>query len=335
MDKPPLAADARRREAGGRRERVAKPVRTGYIGAMVNPRTPRRTLRFSLATMSQASALLAVVCLAVGATGASAQAPPPVSQPSSPRVAAVTAQAVYAGENKPVRGGLIWRVLQEDPDGSMPAIVARSTDAVARFELPAGAYILHATYGYASGWRRITVGANAVNERVTLSAGALKLAGSIADRPIATNLLTFSVFVPLAGNSEGRLVAENLRAGDLLRLPEGTYHVVSTYGDANAIRRADIKVESGRLVEATIMHRAAKATLKLVAQPGGEAFAGTNFTVLTPGGDVIREAIGAFPEVILAEGEYMLIARQEDKVHTHEFRIEAGLDRDIEVVVGR
>jgi hypothetical protein len=111
--------------------------------------------------------------------------------------------------------------------------------------------------------------------------------------------------------------------------------VVSTHGDANAIRRSDIKVESGRLIEATIQHRAAKATLKLVAQRGGEAFAGTAFTVLTPGGDVIREAIGAFPEVILAEGEYVLIARQGGQVHTAEFKIEAGFDKDVEVIVGR
>jgi hypothetical protein len=174
-----------------------------------------------------------------------------------------------------------------------------------------------------------------LSERVSLSAGGLSLGGVIVDRPVPANAISFSVFVPLAGNSEGRLVAENVKAGDILRLPEGTYHVVSIYGDANAIRRADVKVESGKLVEATLFHRAAKATLKLVQTPGGEAFAGTAFSVLTPGGDVIREAIGAFPEVILAEGEYVLIARQGGQVHTHEFKIEAGLNRDIEVVVGR
>ena len=65
---------------------------------------------------------------------------------------------------------------------------------------------------------------------------------------------------------------------------------------------------------------------------GGEAFAGTAFTVLTPGGDVIREAIGAFPSVTLAEGEYVLIARHDGKVHTREFKIESGLDRDIEII---
>ena len=63
-----------------------------------------------------------------------------------------------------------------------------------------------------------------------------------------------------------------------------------------------------------------------------KAFAGTAFSVLTPGGDVIREAIGAFPSLTLAEGEYVLIARHEGQVYTREFKVESGQDRDIEVL---
>jgi hypothetical protein len=154
----------------------------------------------------------------------------------------------------------------------------------------------------------------------------------VSESPIPANRVSFSVYVPEPQNSEGRLVVANAKADDMIRLPEGTYHVVSTYGDANAIMRSDLKVESGRVTEATLNHRAATLTLKLVGSEGGEAIAGTTFSVLTPGGDVIREAIGAFPSVTLAEGEYVLIARHEGKVHTREFRVESGLDRDIEVI---
>ena len=91
-------------------------------------------------------------------------------------------------------------------------------------------------------------------------------------------------------------------------------------------------IETGKITDATLHHRAAKVTLKLVAQAGGEAFAGTAFSVLTPGGDVIREAIGAFPQVILAEGDYVLIARQEGQVYSRDFKDESGIDRDIEVL---
>jgi hypothetical protein len=254
----------------------------------------------------------------------------------APQRQGVNLTAIYATENKPIPSGLVWRVLVEDANGAPARIVARSNEPRANFNLEPGAYVVHAAYGFASGFKRVVVPASGnLNERVAISAGGLSLAGVIGDRPIPPSDISFSVFVPLAGNSEGRLVADAVKAGDVLRLPEGTYHVVSIHGDANAIRRADVKVESGKLVEATLHHRAARATLKLVAVPGGEAFAGTAFSVLTPGGDVIREAIGAFPEVILAEGEYVLIARQAGQVHTQEFRIEAGLDRDIEVVVGR
>ena len=108
--------------------------------------------------------------------------------------------------------------------------------------------------------------------------------------------------------------------------------MVSTYGDSNAIMRADLKVEAGKVTEATINHRAATVTLKLVASAGGEAFAGTAFSVLTPGGDVIREAIGAFPSVTLAEGDYVLIARHEGQVYTREFKVESGNNRDVEIM---
>lgn len=241
--------------------------------------------------------------------------------------------ALFSGANKPIQSGLAWRVLLDKGDGTPAQIVARSTQANPAFALAPGNYVIHAAYGFASGTKRVTLNAGAtLNERLNVNAGALKLAGSIADNPIPVSRVNFSIYVPLQGNSEGRLVVANAKAGDIIRLPEGTYHVVSTYGDSNAIQRSDIKVESGKLTEATLHHRAARVTLKLVAQNGGEAFAGTAFSVLTPGGDVIREAIGAFPEMILAEGDYVLIARQEGQIFTREFKVETGLDRDIEVL---
>jgi hypothetical protein len=69
-----------------------------------------------------------------------------------------------------------------------------------------------------------------------------------------------------------------------------------------------------------------------VVERGGEALANTAWSVLTPGGDVIKESIGAFPRVILAEGEYRAIARNEGKVFERDFNVVAGVDGDIEVI---
>ena len=270
-------------------------------------------------------------------SAASAQSPavPSMSQSLPPITLGqvmLNAGATFAGSNEPIRSGLVWRIYEDRGDASQPTIVARSTGSMPSFTLSPGNYIIHVAYGFASASKRISVQRGNLNERLAINAGALQLKGAVGGSPIPANRLTFSVYVPEVQNSEGRLVIADAKANDMIRLPEGTYHVVSTYGDANAIMRSDLKVESGRVTEATLNHRAATVILKLVASAGGEAFAGTAFSVLTPGGDVIREAIGAFPSLTLAEGDYVLIARHEGQVYTREFKVESGQDRDVEVL---
>jgi hypothetical protein len=239
--------------------------------------------------------------------------------------------AAYAGENKLIPHGLIWRVFRMDGQNE-PQLMAQSGDAQPVIALPPGEYVVHVAYGLAGSTRKVLVGSGTTTERVPLSAGALTVRGSILDQIIPAGRLQISVFIPQPGASEGRLVTASLRTGEVLRLPEGTYHVVSSYGDSNSIVRADIRVASGKTVEADMRHRAATITLKLVSNPGGEARANTAWSVLTPGGDVIREAIGAFPSMTLAEGDYVAIARNDGRVYQSEFKIRSGLDRDVEVL---
>jgi hypothetical protein len=285
--------------------------------------------------MPLARTILGIAIMLLSAALAVAQTPlplPPAPTPGgTPERSTVQLSAVFAGEQRPVQSGLIWRLYEEKLDGSQPTLVEKSTAPTPSFSVRPGNYVVHAAYGFAGSSRRIAVQSGLVVERLAISAGALKVGGAIGETPITANRLAVSVYVPIGSNSEGRLVVGNVRGGEIVRLPEGTYHVVSTYGESNAITRADLSVEAGRMTEATLNHRAATVTLKLVAVAGGDAFAGTAFSVLTPGGDVIREAIGAFPSVTLAEGDYVLIARHEGQVYTREFKVESGLDRDIEV----
>jgi hypothetical protein len=282
----------------------------------------------------------------LAASAASAQTTPAVpsltQQPLAPtptpkpvEKVMLSTGAAFAENDQPIRSGLVWRIFEDKGDSAPPTIVARSNSPTPDFTLPPGNYIVHVAYGFAGASKRISIQSGRLTERLAISAGALRLHGAVGETPIPASRISFAVYVPIGPNSEGRLVISNAKANEIIRLPEGTYHVVSTYGDGNAIMRSDLKVEAGQITEATLNHRAATVTLKLVANEGGEAFAGTAFTVLTPGGDVIREAIGAFPSVTLAEGEYVLFARHEGKVYTKEFKVESGLDRDIEIVAPR
>ena len=115
-------------------------------------------------------------------------------------------------------------------------------------------------------------------------------------------------------------------------LPEGTYYIVSNYGDGNSVVRSDLRVQAAKLTDIVVTHRAAVITLKLVNDPAGEALANTQWTVLTPGGDVIKELIGAFPRVVLAEGDYRVIARNEGRTFQRDFKVITGVDGEVQVL---
>jgi hypothetical protein len=239
--------------------------------------------------------------------------------------------ATLGGQSGLVRSGLIWRLYKET--GDEPQLVQEVEQPAPTFSVEPGVYVVHVTFGLASATKRIVMGPTAISESLVINAGALVLGGVIGDSPIPADRLKFNVYVPIGNDPEARVVISDVSGGRLIRLPEGTYRIVSTYGDSNAISNADLKVESGRVTEATLRHRAATVTLKLVNTLGAEALANTSFSVLTPGGDTIREAIGAFPSMTLAEGDYVVIARNGGKVYTQEFKVKSGFDRDIEVLV--
>jgi hypothetical protein len=273
--------------------------------------------------------------------------------------ATLNLSAVLSG-GAPLTGGLRWRVFgaQADPDGSHPLIVESSV-AQPTLTVPPGDYVVHVAFGLASAAKRLTLGAEVRSERLTLSAGALRIEGTLADAPIDPSKLALAIYVPQNRNPLGKLIYAKAKAGDIIGLPEGSYHIVSTYLDtvgahsgvsaagnsgksapiapaaaipSNSMANADIKVVSGKLIDVTIRHRCATLTLKLVNKAGADALANTTFTVLTPGGDVIRELVGAFPSLVLAEGEYVVIARHESKVFQSTFQVQTGVDRDVEVV---
>ena len=218
-------------------------------------------------------------------------------------------------------------------------LVAQSTDATPNLSLPNGNFVVHAALGLAAATKRIAINGTVLNETLVLNAGGLRIAGQLGDTPINPAKLSISIYVPERGNPEAKLVVAHAKSEDTVGLPEGNYHVVSTLLDAaansaasptNSVISADLKVQAGKLTDATLRHRAATMILKLVNSPGGEALANTAFTILTPGGDVIREMIGAFPSATLAEGEYVAIARHDSKTYQTTFKVVSGVDKDVE-----
>ncbi len=286
--------------------------------------------------------------LAAPAPGAPAVTAAPAPAPTLPR-ALLYLSAYFGNETQPVKAGIHWRVFDEHAadDGTHP-LVAESTDPAPTLSLPDGDYFVHAAFGLAAATKRVVIAGRPTVTKLVLNAGALRISGVIGDKPIPADRLSISLYVPERTNPEAKLVADNVASGEVVLLPEGTYHIVSTYLDtvgvgslepagkdgnaSNSVVTADIRVQTGKLMDTTLRHRAAVLTLKLVNAPNGEALADTTFTVLTPGGDVIRELIGAFPSLVLAEGEYVAIARHAGVTYQSNFKVQSGLDRDVEIV---
>jgi hypothetical protein len=247
----------------------------------------------------------------------------------------ITLSAQMFTDGPAISRGLTWRVFSPQPgeDGKLP-LIASAQGGTSSFELAPGAYLVHAAFGRAGATKRIIVGREPRLESLVLDAGGVKLdailSGGVRVPPAK---LRFSIYEAEPGlHGDRALIIPNVAPNTVVRLNAGTYHVVSTYGAVNAVIRADIRVEAGKLTEATVEHRAAQITLKLVREEGGEAIADTSWSVLTDSGDVVRESVGAFAPMVLAEGSYTAIAKNRERIYQRDFTIVPGRNQDVEVI---
>lgn len=260
-------------------------------------------------------------------------------QPASPLATAglgrITLSAQLAASGPEVTRGMVWRVFDTEagPDGKL-RLVASAQGGTQSFDLIPGQYLVHASYGRAGATKRISLGSTARREDFVLDAGGLMLnAENSGGASIPDAKLRFSIYE--GENEEGgerALILPDVSPKSVVRLNAGTYHVVSTYGNVNAVVRSDIRVEAGKLTEATVEHHAAELTMKLVREAGGEAMADTSWSVLTSAGDPVRESVGAYATMVLAEGDYTIVAKNRDHIYQRDFTVEAGEDSEVEVL---
>jgi hypothetical protein len=283
--------------------------------------------------------------LLLGLALASAAARNALAEGASPDGLTLTLSASLAGSPVAIASGLHWRIYGVEPnaDGGR-ALVRESTLAQPALTLPRGEYVVHVAYGLASAAQKVFLEGDARSLQLQLKAGGLRISGAIGDQRIDPARLSIDLYVPERNNPVAKLIL-HAQAGETIMAPEGAYHVVSTLlqppapgkppsasAPTNSVASGDVKVAAGKIVDVTMRHRFANLTLKLVSAPGGEAMANSSFTVLTPGGDLIGELIGAFPSIVLAEGDYVAVARHDQKTYQAEFSVKSGQDRDVEVL---
>jgi hypothetical protein len=263
-------------------------------------------------------------------------APPPPPQVQRP--VPVTFKAMISEQGPNLQSGLTWRVYAANaaPEGGGFKLLSTHREANPTAALLPGEYLVNAAYGLSNLTKKIKVeSGRSLEETFVLNTGALKLAAVL---PSGDKLADGAVKFGILSDEEDQFgnrhqILGNARPGVVIRLNAGAYRIESLYGDANAIVRADVTVEPGKVTEATINQTGAKTTLKLVQSLGGEALTDTKWTILTSAGDVVKENAGALPTHILAPGSYAVVADHGGSSYTRKFSIETGEAKQVEVVV--
>jgi len=262
------------------------------------------------------------------------QAPP---KPGSGAPGQISLVAHLTDTSPAITQGLVWRVFRDGtgPDGKAQ-LVSTHKEPSPTLRLEPGTYRINVALGRANLTRKITVAADqSAREKFILNAGGLRLVPVLAGGERASDkLVSFDVESDERDEYGQRTkVVTGAKAGIVLRLNAGNYSIVSTYGDANAMARADVSVEAGKLSEVTLTHPAAQVSFKLVTREGGDAIADTQWSVANVQGDTVKESSGALPSHILAPGTYSARAQHAGRLYKRDFAVRAGDNVLVEVIM--
>ncbi|WMS43315.1 hypothetical protein RDV64_02615 [Acuticoccus sp. MNP-M23] len=267
-----------------------------------------------------------------GSVVAYAPANGPSLEPASATQSTLYVVGKLADNGDPIGDGLVWRVFRDFPDanGELP-LVHKGRGGDLELRVKPGRYIVHVAYGRAAVSRVVNVRGSATSETFVLNAGGLQLNAEVdgVDTVDRKNPAKFEVYS--LRNGERQLVG-NVRAGAIARLSAGNYHVISKYGNVNAVRTADVLVEAGKLTRVSLRHKAGEISLKLVRNTGGEAIADTAWTVYNGEGEEVFERVGAHANVTLAAGDYAVVAKHRDTEFRQSFTVSSGKASAVTVV---
>jgi hypothetical protein len=260
------------------------------------------------------------------------QANPGSPTTERPETVEVRLSALQTERGPRIEQGTTWRIYLVSAgaaSGGAPQLRLLETrrEAAPVLRLSPGTYAVNVAFGRANTTRTLKVAAGpTVEERFVLEAGGLRVRAALASGEAAPDMsVSYDVYRAESDQSGNRRkIVSNAKPGVVLRLNSGLYQVVSAWGDANAIVRADVAVEPGKITEAVIAHHGAKVTFKLVQRSGGEAIADTAWVVHSAQGETVVESSGALPTHILAAGTYSVSARHAGRLFKREFILEPG-----------
>jgi len=243
--------------------------------------------------------------------------------------------ALLTADGQQIDQGIVWRVFQAGAAGSKSRLLMENREASPALNLQPGEYTVNAAFGRANLTKKIVVKAGTpATEQFVLNAGGLRLSAFTGGNPAPPGSVTYALFSDDRDQFANRTaVMSGAKPNLIIRLNAGIYHLVSTYGDANARVETDVTVEAGKLTETAIAHAGGKASFKLVMRSGGEAVPDTRWIIQTDSGEVVKESVGALPAHLLAPGSYTVVAASAGQLFKKKFEVKDGEITSVEVLM--
>ncbi len=236
-----------------------------------------------------------------------------------------------------LKKGVVWYIYDaKTKEKKGYRFVAKYTQSHPNITLLKGEYLITATYGQAYLTKKITLERQTDTKEIfVINAGGLSVSSHF-DSPLKVKksrikINLYSGDTDQFGNRS--LILKNIPADKTIMLNAGIYHIVSHYGDVNAISKGDITVESGKITTAILNHNASHVTFKLVKSIGGDALANTHWELLSSVGESIKKSVGALPRFILKSGDYVIRASRDGATFEKKFTLVSGQSSQIEVLI--
>ena len=251
--------------------------------------------------------------------------------------ASVKLGALITEQGKAIESGLVWRIYKSRKDDDGRYKLVKSLEAAKFHEkLPLGVYLVNLSWGRSHLTEKMDIlSSKPFVHNFILNAGGLRLGARHVDgSALPTSQVSYQIYSDERDQfGKRRLIFDHAKPARTIRLNAGIYHIASLYGTANALIETDITIEAGKLTDAVINHSASKVTFKLVNAPGGEALAGAIWRISSPDGQLIKNAGGALPSLILAAGDYMINAKYSGQTFARKVSIEPGDPVFVEIVI--
>jgi hypothetical protein len=235
----------------------------------------------------------------------------------------------------PIARPIAWTVhrVDDSAEDKWPLVGERSA-AEAAFDLAPGQYVVRAGYGAIKAAKVVVVQPRQqVDVTFILNAGGLRVVPALAflDPPEGANAKHWVFEAAADDRGNRRLFAETDRPGEVIRLNAGTYHLVSRFGDANAVVEADVTVKPGMLTEVEINHKAGIVHLGFARHDTDGPSETVQWQINDSNGSVIMRADGARISQILAPGAYIAAVDYGGRKFEARFEIDIGETREVNI----